>query len=322
VLKKAMVLSQVLGKMVLMSKEYHRHGVIDLRKRRVGAALEKTRNLRLELPAHRRSSLRTRRRKLKAFLAFVVLVAAAGFVYGLGAVTYLPKYSINRILVTGAENISPRLVQAFIESKLNDGEYHLLSRENIFLYPKSDITKGISVYFPRILEVKISRKALMAQAVNVIVIERQPFALWCEGINNKQNTTETKCFEMDNGGFIFASAATSTYGRTVFTGGLATSSPPIGQTFLPQEFAGVLAFVSRLKEVGLVATGVSVENEKDFAVSLTSGFVVKASFGADAGTLVRNLKDVLSSDALRDKKDTIEYVDLRFGNRVYYKNKS
>jgi len=69
-------------------------------------------------------------------------------------------------------------------------------------------------------------------------------------------------------------------------------------------------------------TDVSVENEQDFKVSLLQRFALRASFGADADTLVRNLQDVLSSDTLRGKENKIEYVDLRFGNRVYYKNKN
>ncbi len=54
---------------------------------------------------------------------------------------------------------------------------------------------------------------------------------------------------------------------------------------------------------------------------LGEGFLLKVSYGADAGTLVKNLQLVLQSDVLQGKRDKIEYIDLRFGNRVYYKLK-
>lgn len=297
-----------------MSNSVRRSRVIDLRKRKPGPAQETRRTIRLELPVHRRSSLRIRRRKLQTLLALIILLMGAGAVYGLSVLTYLPQYTITKVSVGGTEHVPPRLVQAFVEAKLSDGTYHLLSRENIFLYPKKTIAKSIPEYFPRILNAQISRDALMAQVINVVVVERQPFALWC-------SQTDT-CFDMDNGGFVFALSATSTDGRIVFTGGLATSSPPIGQTFLPQHFAGVLALVSHLKERGYSVADVSVENEQDFAVSLAERFVLRASFGADADSLVQNLQAVLSSGTMRGKEDTIEYIDLRFGNRVYYKNKA
>ena len=304
--------------------------MIDLRKRKPGPAQETRRTIRLEWPAHRKSSLRTRHRKLQTLLALAVLSIGAGAVYGLSVLSYLPQFTIKEVSVEGAKNIAPPLIKAFIDTKLNDGSYHLFSRENIFLYPKADIVKSISGYFPRILNAHISRDALMAQAINVTVVEREPFARWCEGTGNRQEaigngnqTAGQDCFDIDETGFVFAkSASTTSPGRVVFTGGLATSSPPIGQTFLPQHFTGVLAFVSRLKEQGYQVTDVSVENEQDFKVSLSQGFALRASFGADADTLVRNLQDVLSSDTLRGKENKIEYVDLRFGNRVYYKNKN
>lgn len=313
-----------------MAHGVHGRGVIDLRKRHAGAAQETRRTLRLELPVQRRTSLRIRRRKLRILAALVVLILAGGIVYSVSELTYMPTYAIDEVRVEGTENVPPRLVRAFVETKLNDGTHPIISRGNIFLYPKAEIAKNISEYFPRIFNAQISREGLLAQAITVTVKERQPFAIWCQRIGNNEKAEgnrhterEDECFDMDEGGFVFAeSAASTSTGMLVFTGELATSSRPIGQTFLPGQFAGVLALLNRLQDGGFPATSVSVENEQDFAVSLAERFVLRASFGADADSLVRNLQDVLSSDSLREKENTIEYVDLRFGNRVYYKAKS
>lgn len=306
-----------------MSNGVRGRGVIDLRKRHAGAQVRAARaRARAELPFHHRTSLRVRRRKLRALAVLAVFILIAGVVYGISALSYLPQYSINDVAVQGAESVSPRLVRAFVETKLNDGTYTVLSRENIFLYPKETIAKSIPEYFPRILSAHISRESLLANAITVTIAERKPFALWCGGINKKQHTKETTCYDMDNGGFIFAPSATSSpAGGIVFTGPLATSTAPIGQTFLQGHFEGITALLSRLTEEGIMPAGVSVENEQDFAVSLAGGFVIRASFTADADALVRNLQTVLSSDTFLGKKDEIEYIDLRFGNRVYYKTR-
>lgn len=304
-----------------MSKGAHGPRIIDLRKRRVGeqarAARARARAAQASLPFHRRTSLRARRRKLQALLAFAVLVAAAGAVYGASELSYSSRYYINKVSVEGTSSVSPRLVRAFVETKLNDGTRPLISRENILLYPKDDIAKSVQNYFPRIRTALISRESLLAQAITVTVVERKLFALWC--------SEKTECFEMDDAGFVFArleigSQSTST-DAIVFSGGLATSTPPIGQIFLPEKFADTLALLSRLKDSGFSVTSVSVENEHDFSVSLAKGFVMRAPFDKDANTLVRNLQTVLSSESLLGKEDKIEYIDLRFGNRVYYKNR-
>jgi uncharacterized protein YgiB involved in biofilm formation len=84
---------------------------------------------------------------------------------------------------------------------------------------------------------------------------------------------------------------------------------------------GIVSLMTLLGQAGFPATGASVQNEQDFWVPLVAGYVVKVSYGEDANTVVANLQLVLSSDALKDKQNEIEYVDLRFGNKVYYKLK-
>jgi hypothetical protein len=66
--------------------------------------------------------------------------------------------------------------------------------------------------------------------------------------------------------------------------------------------------------------GATVVNDQDFTVPLAT-YYLKASFGEDTGLLMRNLQLVLASDALQGKQDAVEYIDLRFGSRVYYKLK-
>ena len=106
----------------------------------------------------------------------------------------------------------------------------------------------------------------------------------------------------------------------IFSGALA--GEPVGQVFIPGHLPGLLALLSVLQQQnGLTPLRVSVVSGQDFSVDFQEGFLLKASFGADAGTLARNLKLVLGSDALSGKESQIEYVDLRFGNKAYFKLK-
>ena len=52
---------------------------------------------------------------------------------------------------------------------------------------------------------------------------------------------------------------------------------------------------------------------------LADGYFVRASFGQDARALSQNLKLVTVTDPLKSKIKSLEYIDLRFGDRVYYK---
>ena len=292
----------------------------------------------------KRPTLRARRRRARTLIAllFASLVAAA--VYGVSLASYLPRFSIQSVEVQGAKEIRTNLVRVYVETVLYSGAHSLFSRANIFLYPRMEIESAVREYFPRIESVHVSRGSLLATAVIVSIREREAFARWC-AISESGFTGERveSCYVMDRSGLVFAplevrpesglpagagpltgfapvGAATAGFATPyIFRGGFSTTSSPIGGAYLPGTFAGVSALLERLGQAGFNALSISAEGEQDFSIALARGFELRASFGADVSALVKNLELVLSSETLRGKEDELEYVDLRFGNRVYYK---
>ena len=257
--------------------------------------------------------LRARKRRVRAGIVFGILIALAAIAYAVHYVSYLPQFSIQSVTVVGTQNIPPQLVSDYAQTILDDGSYHFLSRKNILLYPRAVLERAIAGYFPRIASASVSRSSLSSTDLTVTVIERQLFALWC--------ASPQECYQMDSGGFIFAQASTTAATSTeyVFSGGVATSTQPIGQTFVPAHLPALVALLTQLSQSGFTPLGATVENYTDFSVPLQSGYFIKASFGEDGGTLVKNLQLVLGSAALQGSVSQLEYVDLRFGDRVYFK---
>ncbi len=279
--------------------------------------------------------LRARRRRVRAFWALGALVLCGAFFYGVSWVSYLPQFNVSSISVSGAEDIKEEVIKRSIETMLDDGSYHILSRRNIFLYPRARLEKTLADSFPLIKSVHIARSSLLATDIVVTIEEREAFARWCPprlagSSGEAGRDDDTHCYLMDDSGFIYAPVGANTGTSTpqanpseryIFRGDIDPSSEPIGQWFVQAHLPGLLSLLKFLGQAGFTALSAEVENEQDILVRLQEGFLLKASFGADAGTLVKNLELVLSSDVLKGKTEQLEYVDLRFGNRVYYKLK-
>ncbi|MBI5457347.1 hypothetical protein HY971_01300 [Candidatus Kaiserbacteria bacterium] len=273
-------------------------------------------------PPKRPMPLRARRRRVRAVFALAVLVLCGAIFYGVSWASYLPQFNVSGISVVGAKGMKEEHVKRFVETVLDDGAYHVLSRRNIFLYPQVELEKAIASFHP-VKSVHISRPSVFATDIVITIEEREPFARWCTGIQ------QGYCYLMDASGFIYApmgwagTATSST--QYVFAGGLpaqevtATSTYPLGESFVQAHLPGMLSLLKLLGQAGLTPLGAHVDNDQDFFVQLGEGFTIKASYGADANTLVKNLQLVLSSDVLKDKRDKLEYIDLRFTNRAYYK---
>lgn len=308
-------------------------GVIDLRGGRSPKSAPKGQvplfSPRTPEPPRKPLPLRARRRRVRALVALGCLVLLGAAFWGVSWLSYLPQYNISSISVAGAQRVTQELINRSVEAVLDDGSYHFLSRRNIFLFPRAEIESEIVKSFPPIKSAHITRPSLFSTSIVVTVEERQPFARWCED-------AQGQCYFLDEGGFIYASVDDPTSASEsspstsyVFSGGIAsstasTSSPqagPVGQSFVRAHLPGLLSLLKFLGQAGFAPLGADVQGDQDFFVELREGFMLKVSYGADTTTLVKNLQLVLSSDVLQGKRGQLEYIDLRFGNRVYYRLK-
>ncbi len=271
--------------------------------------------------SERRSPLRTRRRKVRLIIAAVILILCLALAWGTRMLSYHPQLTIQTISVEGAERVPPEVVISYVTTLLDDGRFHFLARRNIFLYPKSALANAVATNFPRIASAHVSRESPLSTNLIVRIEERDPFSRWCA---EPEVDMSAACFWMDSNGFVFAEAASEERGANayVFTKGLTLGGEwPIGETFSPGHIPGILAMLRYLENADFKPTGASIENDQDLFIYLEEGFFIKASYGQDAAQLARNLELILESDALRGKATNLDYIDLRFGNRVYYKMK-
>ncbi|MBM3272035.1 hypothetical protein FJY94_01990 [Candidatus Kaiserbacteria bacterium] len=282
----------------------------------------------------RQRGSRTRRRKLRALAAVLFLFFLAGAAYGVGEASYLQRFAIGAVAVDGAETIPPRLVEAYVDTALYDGSRPYISRTTLFTYKPDQLAAGVVAFFPRVREARVERSSMLGNGITIVIKERTPFARWCKTrrVEPPAQATSTEqqaaaesqeCYLMDDGGFVFAAVehAGSAVPETsyVFSGGLDLTRPVIGQRYAPAHLPGMLALIRSLTEAGFAPYGASQRGSDDFAVELEGGFTVLASFGQSVADLTRNLDLVLSSQQLRDRRAELEYVDMRFGDRVYYR---
>lgn len=256
-------------------------------------------------PRERLAARRRRARLIGAALSICVTAAAIG---GLALVSHHDRFAIRDVSVVGAAALPVSDLETVFSESFASG-FQLFSERNIFLYPSAHIKDELLRRFPRLESVTLSRESLFAQAVVLSVREREAQYSWC--------TDAGACYLMDRDGFVFA-PQNGEASRYQFRAGLAPGEP-VGQTFLRGRLGNAVALLDQLEAAGFAATGARVENESDMTISLEKGFYLKVSFKAEPYKIVKNLELALSAEALRDKITFLEYVDLRFGNRVYYR---
>ncbi|MBI5644539.1 hypothetical protein HY970_00390 [Candidatus Kaiserbacteria bacterium] len=288
--------------------------IIDLRNKK--PSRRRVHHARSVFAGERRSSpLRARRRKVRFAILGALLIMLAAIAYGVHWTASIPQMRITHLRVEGAHQVSESEVSDHVRTMLAVNSWRYIPQDNIFFYPKREIEESLVTSLPRLQSATLRRASFLSTELEVSIKERESYALWCQ--------QEIRCFDMDEGGFVFAAAAsTAAHPSTtyIFSGGI-SSENPIGQGVAPDHMDGIVALLKRLEETGYRAREIRIENEQDFSITLERGYILKASYGAEINNLVRDLGLVLNSEALRGTEGDLEYIDLRFGNRVYYKFK-
>lgn len=267
-------------------------------------------------PQRQTMRLAARRRKRRILLGVLAAVLCSLLIGGVIYLTHLPQFMIQAVEIRGAHDVQETVIKRYVLSVLDDGRMHLFSPRTIFAYPKITISAGLREQLPRLATVAISRPSLLSTTLIINVTERSPYALWCTGVE------KSVCYDVDASGFVYAQTdLATTTGYVTLLGGVLKPEDPLRLYVAPEHFTEVKDLLSGLTSAGYEAHTLSILTGNDLEVVLDNDLHVRGSFDLSADEMIANLALSMNTDSLRAKEGTLDYIDLRFGNRVYYKFK-
>ena len=273
---------------------------------------------RVQLSQSRVRAQRRRRRWLLAGYGALALMLVFG---GLVWLSWAPFLRITAVDVAGAQTLSTSSVAALVSQDLAGSYLHLFAKNNIFLYPKSSLAQNIAAALPAIAQAQVG--ATNFNTITVTVRERQPKALWCGEQVASSTAVFGGCSLMDQDGVVYAPAdsAAATYDR--YFGALASTTMP--KEYLPSaQFRALTALVDALaqKVPNDTVQSVYVDSNKDVYLTFGSGFELMFALADDGGDVYQRFVLALGADPFTSHPlSDFEYLDLRFGDRLYYKLK-
>ncbi len=291
----------------------------------------------------RRKRIRNRR-----ILKFGVVLFLLSLVFlCLVFVSRLSRFRIETIGLSGQILVSPTEVISVTDDFLSGYYLGLFPRKNFLIYPNAALKKLLKEKFERIDT--IQTQLVGFKKLEIIINERKQEALWCEDfsdqipvatlastvsatgtteITDKNDTMESpsdlsqKCYFLDDNGLIFSEAPTFS-GDAYFKYYGDIVGSPVGQTYLSTTtvFQSVTDFVEQIKKTSVVPVSVIASTSGDFTMQLSNGgkiyFNLSQSLSKSAENLKALLQNLVSSGNIDISK--LDYIDLRFGDKLYYK---
>jgi cell division septal protein FtsQ len=232
-------------------------------------------------------------------LGIIVLSIAGYFAF------YSGLLKVKNIQVYGTDKTNSEDVKLIVQKEVSKNIFSVIPN-NILSIASADIKKAITEAFPIISKVSVSKKYF--NSIDIELEERKPALSWC---NNDS------CFNLDNRGFAYENGTSS---EIVIK---SDKDIQIGQTSVS------LDFIENIGEVKRVLKGLNADIEEILAVSddrinikIMEGWMVYLKPDNTLASQLENLKLVLEQKIPPENRRNLEYIDIRFGNKIYYKYKN
>lgn len=275
------------------------------------------------------SSRRLRRKKILtkatfAMLGIFVLLALIIVFF------YIPKFRIKNISVEGSKILAKNDLNKEAVEFLKGKFFGILPYDNIFLIPKKPLTNFLYSRFPLIKKITINRK--FPQGLFIATEERKPEALWCREDTEASEAlfplevgfsqAPIECAFMAEDGFIFQLAP-------FFTGDIflkffdqRKTPASVGKSVMDAAgFNKLISFIGKLKEKDFSIADIILKDGDIYEIVLQEGWRIILNNANDPDITSANLELVLG-ETVKEKRPKLDYIDIRFGNKIFYKLKT
>ena len=274
------------------------------------------------------------RTKLKVALFFILFLIVVVLLSYASKSSY---FRIETISVSGNSITDTKDITNVVDQDLSGNYVYLFAKNNALIFPKKKITETLYTAFPRFSNVVIDAPDM--HTLTISVTEREALYLWCGDAFDEakiQNATE-QCYYSDSEGYLYSKApffSGSIFLKLYGSGVLSAGDTPIGKYILTKEQLENLAFLKdSLKSIGIDSYAFNLKDAGEYEIFISPTTIVDGvrpkiivNSKDDFKNIVENLGAALTTEPFatdfKQKFNSLEYIDLRFTNKVYYKFKT
>ncbi len=267
-----------------------------------------------------------RRNKKRIIISVIVFVIFALLIFLLSR----SFWNIQTIEIQGASLIKKDKMETELREHISGNDLLIFSRANVLLLSSSETETFLQGTFPRIAEVRVSKRSL--HTLVVTLTERTGMYLWCGDIPRILASSDQACQFVDDEGVLFSEAPYFSgpvhfviFGRKESA---TITTPELGTPlFTETDIASFMMIEKELEKHGLKAYGVFITLEETrilLSRDLTPDKnIIRLNARVPLDKALRNLFAALEVPKLKSQMekeaDRLEYLDLRFTNKVYFK---
>lgn len=237
----------------------------------------------------------------------LVFLFISVFIFLFYLVCLFPGFQIKEIKIMGNEKIKSSEIEELINS-LTEKKVLFVRSRSIFLANTSRIEENILSRFPAIERVSVKKR--LPQKIEIIIKERKPI-----GVISK----EGYYLLIDYHGVIFE--------KVKDKGDLLELVPSedlenleLGEIAVPEELINAISKIEKqCRENDVEIDSIKIISPRRLNAKTEQGWEIYFNPSEDISRQLLNLKVALDEKISPKERKSLEYIDLRFGNQIFYK---
>lgn len=228
-----------------------------------------------------------------------------------GAVSYISQQSyvqLRSITISGMQLVKRDAIGSLVSKIVHKNRWGTISGYTLVSFPGDEVRKAIYLTYPEVKTVTIDR-SFFTNTASVTITEYDIYARWC-------TPQSADCYYMTRDGYLFSPAQAIP--------GLITwySEPP--QSALRANVGGeyirnAVALVESMRAY-MPLTFVNILSARELELH-TDTYYVLVRIDTSPEDTSRRLVTALNSKPIQAALPTLEYIDARFGTRMFYKER-
>jgi len=240
----------------------------------------------------------------------IAIVAVFGYF-----LLFFQEWQLNAVSVSGNQKIDSKQIESYVteqyKKNLADFRIFKISSQSFFLLNSNSLTASLENKFPGIASCRVEKK--FPKTISIAISERTPVAVFCP------NQEDTKCFFLDAGGIAFE--------ETMDTSGLPVlRNIENKEVIIGKQAISLNAMNFFIRTENLLKTGHQINIEEALIVSplrihITTGekWQIYLNLAGELDLQMAKLDALLTSEIPAEKRLQLQYIDLRFKDKAYYK---
>ena len=265
-----------------------------------------------------RQRKKRRRRQIAFLVIFVVLAVTAGSIY---ALFFSSWFTIKEIKVSGNNELNHEEIRSLAENHINQNYlFGLIQPYSNILFAGSEVIEhSLKDRYP-LIETANVNKNLLNKNLYIELREREGIGVYCKG--NPSIDSGQACFYFDRNNVLFKEAPHFSGNLFLVVEDGRNRDFKLGHSFDDAELLDKIFETKRiLDELRIVEyqNFLLPENSFDFWIKTKEDWHIYLDKETDIPSQLVALKKFMEEKLSPDRRQTLQYIDLRINNRIYYK---